>query len=637
MVAAAALLLVGLCCLRAPEPPQWDVELALPAYNGQLRLAGLLDPARFIVAPDSSIFFMASQSLDTMRPGSEIEFLTFAEPSDIKVSDFKLPAFGRGLGGLGIEELTGLPVPDSGVKARVEPFAVAGGSDCPVEDLEWVEAVEGYLRVEVVNRTGLQFDSVLVATPAGTAKLEKLAAGETRSERLAVVGQRVSSPLVFTYAVGSPGSMSESLQLRKTDSLLFRFTLDSMRLARGRLRIPAVQAERRCAVRITCTRPMRIDELILDGGDCRFLATNRFGFPVRLKLDARRLGKSEEFSIEGDRSVSTSADLSGVRMDSKSRTNSLFDFRITVEVSPSDEYVSIEKDDGLLVECRTERLRPQEVAGEFPEPIYVAASLDTIADFRTLGVHGVRIANAELALDLENAVGFPIETEMKLTAVRNDRRAATASRLLSLPPGSPEQPVRQSWTIPLSELLNCGPDLITAEYVTRILGTGRFVANAGVTGGALVSSPLRLALVPDTVILPSRRIAPTLAQQEVLKKHLVSGAAWLTIANRFPFAAQGRLTVIPDSGARRQETQVDSLSFEFGTPSGRLDRRGNCVSPRETTICFELDSIGASLFRTWPLNLTMRLFLPESDTVTVRASDCLGIEALVRLRLRTGE
>uniref|UniRef100_A0A7C4CBV3 Uncharacterized protein n=1 Tax=candidate division WOR-3 bacterium TaxID=2052148 RepID=A0A7C4CBV3_UNCW3 len=637
VVAATLLLQAGLSCLKPPALPQWDIELLLPAYHGHLRFVNLLDPSRFIIASDSTVVYSDVTTLDTVRPAAEVEFLTIDELNEVAVSDFRLSSIGSALSGLGIEELTGTPVPDSGVKAKVEPFATTGLRSCPVADVEWVELVEGGLRLEARNRTGLEFDSVMLSTPAGMMRLDGLAPGETKQVRLTVARQQILSPLEFIFTACSPGSKSESLYLRKSDSLIFNFVLDSVRLSRGRLRLPEMEVQRRYSLRMTCTRPMRVDSLVLDSGECDFLMDNRFAFPISLRLEAGRLGKNDELRVDGDQSIRSNGSLCGLKVDNRSRTNTLLDYRVTARIERSENFVDIEKDDGIAVRCQTTGLRPKEVAGQFLEPLYVAAALDTILDLRHLGIHGVRLANAELVLDLENQVGFPVETELRFTGIRDGRVVHRTRQTLALPPAAADQPARQSWTVQLTELANSGPDLITADYVAKLHGSGWFSAGAAVGGNVLVSSPLRLAMVADTVSIAPRRITVTQQQSQLLSNHLVSGQFCLTVTNRFPFATRGTLTLVSDSEERRVETLVDSLTFEFGVPAGRLDHNGWCVAPRETTLSVTLDSVQASLFKTWPLNARLQVMLPECDTVTVRASDYLGIDGLLSLRLRVKE
>ncbi|MEO0077655.1 MAG: hypothetical protein ABIK86_01455 [candidate division WOR-3 bacterium] len=637
IAAVATLVGGGLCCLKAPVPPQWDTALVLPLYQGQFRLLDLIDPGYFNIADDSSLRFASTRLLDTMRPAGAVEFLTIDEPSDIKVCDFLFPSLGCAPSGLSMEELLGVSIPDSGIKSRVEPFVVSGNRACAIEDVERVDLVDGMLGLEIANLTSLEFDSVLVTTPVGAVRVDRVAAHEIRREHLAVAGNVLSSPLEFGFTAGSSGSKSDTVHLRKADSLVFRFVLDSVRIARGRLKIPSVEVTRRCVVRMECVHPMRIDSLVLSRGECLFSLNNRFGFPIRLRLDAPKLSKSEESCVDGNSGASYCADLRGLRLDTRARTNSLFEFRVTATVERSTEYVDIGKDDGVLISYKTSGLVPEIVVGQFLEPVYVAAMLDTILDLRSLDIHGVRLADAELVIDLESDVGFRTETELKLTSIRDGRSVLGVAYTLVLPPAEAGRPARSSWTIPLAALINCGPDLIIAEHVTRVLGSGWYEANSAVSGSAIASGPLRMALVRDTVDIAPRRAMVTPAQRAAITDHLISGEVSLTAANKFPFAGGGRFILTPAAGERNPETIVDSLVFEFAIPAGRVDRMGRCVAPRETTLCLELDSTQTTLFRSWPIDARLQVILPQTDTVVVRASDYLGIDGLLSLRLRVKE
>jgi hypothetical protein len=269
--------------------------------------------------------------------------------------------------------------------------------------------------------------------------------------------------------------------------------------------------------------------------------------------------------------------------------------------------------------------------------VYVRSKLDTLPRL-PYGIRGLRVASAEVALDMESGIGFPLEVLLEFKAWRDLVPVRTQKQSVIIEPGQPSSPVRTECVIPITELINTGPDYITLEQVTRILGRGSSEVSAFIVGRATMSTPMRLAFVADTVGTPTRAIPMSETQRGMAQDHLVGAEARLQLSNRLPVGFSGRLVMKPDSGALPAPgTLVDSVVIPFGVPQGRLDSKGNCVGAEDTTLLVELDSTDASLLRTWPLCARVLFELPSTDTVIVRSTDRMTLDALLTLRVRIEE
>jgi len=628
---------VGVFCLRPPELPQWDVDVAIPVFQGGFRLLNWLDPEHFEIAPDSSISFRLVLPIDTVRPDGAVDLLSVNEVNDFQVADFLFRGFGGGRVNIELGELLGIPIPDTGMKLCVAPFEKTTVRDCQLPDIQSAEIVEGVANVTVGNYTKLAFDSVVVWSPVNMVRLGRLEPGESESRRIAVGGVVVVSPLALRIGVGSAGTGVDTVQLAKADSLVVTLVLDSLHITSGRVRVLGAEGGRRYPVKLVSARPMRIDSLTLSQGRCDFVLANRFAIPIQIHFGVPGLGIESDCPIEPYHATTLGADLKQLTITNRGRMNSLFDFFVTAKAGPCSSFVELSKDDGLGVAYTTAELKAQAVTGEFRQPVYVASRLETLPRI-PFGVRGLRMSHVELALDMDNTVGFPIEIEVRLTACRDARAVGRLERVLILEPGQLGAPSHSSNIVDITDLINTGPDFITFEYVASVMDQGSFGAGACVTGQALVSTPLRLALAADTVELPARLVSLSETQRQQLAGHLVSGAAQVTATSRVGVGLRGQLVVVPDATANRDSaTVVDSIVLPFAVPAGRLDRRGFCVATQDTALTFELDSSQVSLFRTHPLNVRVSFELPNSDTVIVWASDTVSVSALVRLRVRVKE
>ncbi|MBM3314912.1 hypothetical protein FJY71_03605 [candidate division WOR-3 bacterium] len=632
-----ALALVGAFCLRPPALPQWDVEVAVPLYRGQLRLGDILDSTRFHVNPDSTLTFALAVPFETVRPDGALDLVGVDELHRLEASDFLFSRVGAAPTRFTLAELLPFPIPDTGVKARLEPFQVVCEHAVPIDGIESAELLEAVVTITAANHTGLRLDSLVVQSPVGPVRFGQLGPGGRAAERRETGGLAIASPLPLRIALGSPGTGPDSLRLTKLDSVVVNVEVDSVRIATGRVRLPRASASRRCPVRLASAKPMRIDSLELAEGHCGFVVVNGFGIPLQVKLTAPRLGVASDRDVAADGSTGLDVNLEHLVIDNRSRTNSLFDFYVTAAVPRAGTWADIGKDDAVEVRYSTSGLKPRTIAGEFRQPVYVASRAFRLP-LVPGGVNGLRLSSVELALDVQSEVGFPMELLTRLVAVRDGREVGTLERTLALQPARLGAAAQGSWVLPLAELVNTGADSIVWDYNVRILGQGHFETGSAVGGGAVVSSPLRLAMVPDTVATPAREVRLAEDHRRYLREYLIGGDGALTVANHLPVAVAGRLVLSRASGASVDPgTLVDSIVLPFAVPRGRVDSLGNCVAEERTDVRADLDSVDLTLLRTSPLQARVVFELPASDTVVLRAGDRVGVEALVRLRVRVRE
>jgi hypothetical protein len=633
-VALVSLALVGVFCLKPPAMPQWDVNANVPLYSGTFRLVDLLDSSYFRVQADSSVFFTVNMPFDTVRPGDALDVFAVNKSDRICLGDFMMRAAARGHLSLTLAELAGVEIPDSGTKARLPPFENEIERECRLDRVDEAEIASGVARITCTNRTGLTFDSLVAHGPLGSVCFRDLEPGDSRSVRIDVGGIVVNSPMRLTFVAGSPGTGLDTILLRKADSISVGFELDSLHLSSARMQIPYVEGRRTCRVGLGSYKPFRIDSLQVSGGVCGMVLENQFAVPVDIGLDVPKLGFKSQYRLGAKASVVVDLDLTGLVLDNRTRVNSLLDFHVTAVPDTSCGVVTLGKSDGIAVTYQTSNLKARRIAGEFREPVYVKSRLDTLPRL-PYGMHGLRVAAADLALDIESGVGFAFEVCLKFTAWRNLVPLRTQEQSIVIAAGQPDSPVRTEQTVPLTDLINTGPDYITVEQVTRILGQGNSDVTAFIAGRVTMSTPLRFAFVADTVATPAKSIPMSESQRSLVNDHLVGAEATLRLVNHLPVGFSGRLIIRPDSGATRDAgTLVDSVVIPFGVPPGTLDHKGNCVAGCDTTLVAELDSVDATLLRTWPLNARVIFELPNTDTVTVRTTDRMTLDALLGLRVR---
>ncbi len=632
-VVAVVCALAGVYCLRAPEVPEWDVEANIPLYSGCLRLVDFLDTTFFRIGADSTVAFSLALPLDTARPDEALEVLALDSTNRVELEHFVICKAGAGQVKLTLAEMTGLPLPDSGSKSRVPPFENQFSRDCRIDGLERAEVLEAVFRVTVANYSSVDFDSLAMVSPLGRLGFGPVPGGARLEARMRCAGVCLNSPFVATFIAGSSGS--DTVTLSRRDSVVFGYALESLRVGSARMRIPDCEGQRRCHVTIAPSKPFRVDSLELTEGTWSLELANDFAVPARVRLSVPALRFTGEYQLDRRGKVSVSLPLGGLRIDNRNRVNSLFDYVIWARPEATDELVELRKNDGVTVAYQTTTLRTTFVAGEFKSPVYIGSCRRVLPEVVPYRLRGVRVANAELALDITNSVGFPLAICLRLFAFRQGERAATLEQTLTAAAGQLEQPSVSEFVFPVTELLNVGPDSLGVEYSCRIIGSGSCQQGAFSSARAVVSTPLRLAFVPDTVETPTRTVELQEKQRKLVAKHLSGASVRIDARSQLPVGLTGRLVLVRDSVSQGMAL-TDSLVVPFGVTKGKLDRHGYCVGSRDTTVVAELDSAALSLLQVWPLAARLCFELPASDTVTVLSTDRLGLTALLMLRIRTG-
>ncbi|HDQ99716.1 MAG TPA: hypothetical protein ENN51_05485 [candidate division WOR-3 bacterium] len=552
VLAFVAFVLVGVFCLRPPELPQWDTTVNVPLYAGTFRLGDLLDSSRFRANPDSTIQFSWSDSIGRVSADGVVDIIEVSENSTIGLADLLIVGLPVADGGRGLDELLGRPLPDSGAKMTIPPFTVTVDCSLELPDVEFAEVASGLLDVTVRNYTGLPFDSVTLVLPFARVAFGAVVAGGSVGRRLPLGGCHVRSPVTAQLVVASPGA-GDTIVFAKGDSLRVELGLDSLTLVSGRVRLPEVSGGRFCRVGLATSKPFRIDSIAVKDGRCRVRLRNSFSVPVAARLLVPQLGRDHRRELPAKGETTIEVDLAGCEAGNRSRTNCLLEFEVVAEPLSAGEFLDLTKQDRLTIDWLTEELGLAYVAGEFQRPVYIASRLETLPPILPPGVRGVRIPEADVVLDLESGIGFPLELLVDLVAHGDGRELRREQRTLYLPPARDEGPSRTTHVLPVENLINTGPELVTLEYHTRILGQGRYDAGAGLKGRATMSTPMRLAFEDDTVAGPARPVTLSAEHRRLIARHLVEAEVTVRVSNHLPAPFAGWLRLAPapvDSGAR---------------------------------------------------------------------------------------
>lgn len=627
------LIAFGGSCLKPPALPQWDVSLKIPVYQRTIRLGELLSNSeKFQIQPDSSFVINLTHRWGPVAVDNAVSLLTIEEREKIGLEDFVFSNLGSGRDGISCEEIFG-PIPDSGLKLQVGPFGNIYEKHCTIENLQTVDIIEGVVAVRVENRTPLNFDSIAIKLFGTVVHLGGFRAGEVQEEKLRLGGVKAVNPIDFEVAVHSMGSGLDTVTIFPQDSLVINIQLESLRIAGGRFKVVDAQAEKKIEIKMVARNPLRIDSLVLSQGQCVFTIGNRLPAAITLNYDFRKIGVSSSRMVEAGEGVTAEFNLAEVGIDNLRKTGGILELQMRIRFDSRGEFVDMTKDCAVDIGYVILDAKTRFLVGMFREPVYVFSHIETLPELVPFNLHGVRFSTAQLVLAGENGVGFPMDVFVVLKAIKNQQIVATVEDVIAVMQGQRNQPGTFERTLPITTLLNTGPDFITCEYNVRMRGYGRFESGQSVSGTAVLNVPMRLAFVSDTVILPPKKVELSEEERQSVQDYLVDGRAGIRLKTALPFGMNGRLVLKPSS-LSEPNVLVDSVTIPFVVPAGVVNNQGRCVAERDTAISVCLDSMAVTVFRSRSLSAGLIFEFPATDTVIVYTNDQIKLNATVEVRVR---
>ncbi len=628
--------IIGLSCLKPPALPQWDVTITVPVFNGAIPICEFFsDTSKFLLQPDSSLLFRWRHQFGPFYFDSAFTLLNLHQNQSLDIADLVFSSVYGGKSGEGVSQLFGVYIPDSGLIMQVPAIETSFTLTWEESDFQFVELLEGVVSLKIVNRTPWNWERVFVQANGIAGSFSNIGPGEVQTQRLRTGGVYWSSPAIFEVSLAGAGTGGESVRVYPGDSIIFEVEFDSLRIGSGRMNLRNAYGEKRVVINMESAKPLRIDDAVFTDGECEFLLCNRLNVPVFASYEVSKIGLRSSVMVESERAAAVQFGLAGLHINNRGRINGLFDFLVRITLDSTSGFVDFAKGSVFDINYAVNNAQVQSLTGAFQRPVYIAAYIDTLALRAPFSLRGCRFSDAEIVLESENSVGFPLELLVFLKSYRQGMLVANAQHLIQLLPGGINEPGRFNTSIPIEELLNVGPDFITFEYYIRIYGSGKFERGQCLAGGGTINVPLRLALRPDTVFVPEREIVIPEDDQKKISQSLSGGELEISLKNETPLGVTGRLflkgdSVFPCGGP----ALIDSLVIPFAVPCGEVGQGGRCVLGRDTVLKVELDSTEATIFRSQRLKVRLAFELPETDTIVIYSGDRISLTAVSRLRVR---
>jgi hypothetical protein len=627
----AAALLSPLLFVACFHTPGWETEPTIPIVSCRFYAAEILDSTVFRVGPDSVMELYRKWDLDTIRLCDQVGTVEADDTMDTKLDDFLLTPVADVASGAALGDMAGITVPDSEYLA-VPGFGYEFPLDCSLPGFEHAELKTGVLRVEVFNRTGVAMDTVRLQLPgAAPLNLGPLAPMSRTTARCLLDGITVDSILAVRFRFAGNGTGGESVWVHARDSALVNVTVDSLRLARGRIRLLAptrMTASSQSESYLHASSRVRLDSVLVASGALDFTLSNTLPLPLDTRVMVPEVGFDSVIPLAARQQAGFSLDLAHRGYRNTDPDSSRLTLSSVINARPGGQTVDVESLQGLNVHLSGRTLTVDYVAGEAIDTVWSPTQESTLIINSPKELARMRFAHVWLQCSAASTIDFGAVVDLTATAYNPAGESAVVESRVAVAAGLPEQPAVSVADLDVARLLNIGPSRLVASGRAGVTGPGRAWFRSYVSGVVMVVAPLRVVLVADTFDFGPWTIAVDSAKVPGIAKDVTAGEITVHLVNHLPVAMSGELRAWSQTG--------EAASVALSVPQPGIDpTNGRVIATSDSVIKSMLDSIQCRVF-TDTFQTRIRLFIPATDTITLTARDYLEIEnSCARLTVET--
>ncbi len=624
---SAVVLILGVACFHLPG---WETEVNVPILQRTFRVAEILDSGLFRAGPDSVMELFLDWTLDTVRATEHFGPVTSDDTLALTPLDFVLTPVASVRTGAGIGDLTGV-VPSESLFVPLPGFDFELANDCRLPGIECLVLASGKLELSLANLTPVDLDrAVLTIDGIGTIDFGPLSAWETAQRRMDLAGTVLDSVMLGRLQLASTGTSGESVWVHPRDSVVLAWLVDSLQLRHGRFTLLApteMSSERTSESYLRSEYHVRIDSLLVSSGMAEFTVDNRFPVALDVLLSVPEVRFDTTLAIEPAGQVRFSLDLAGRGYRNPSPDSSQLTVASRVVVRHGSQTIELDSTETVTV-----LLTGQASALEYIEGVV----FDTV--WSPQFEYSVEASSPELLSRMDflsvwlqsnaiSAVGFTGLLAVEATAYSAAGESAIVCDTVPVTAGTPEQPSSSTAAIDIAPLVNVGPCRIRARARAGITGPGRAWNCSWFAGDVHIRAPLRIALESDTFTFGPWRVGVDPTKVPTLYDDIREAEIEVRLVNHIPVAMSGQLLCLSPQG----ETAAVALAL----PQPEIEPSSGVVAAAsDSTI---LRSLGPGQLRVFTdtFDVQFRLFIPQTDLITLRAWDYLRIEhSFARLTVR---
>lgn len=489
-----------------------------------------------------------------------------------------------------------------------------------VPGIEGAVLAGGVLSLLIENRLPVGLEHVELAV-AGLGTVFSGPVDSVAYRRVNLSGLVLDSLVLCSLRLAGPGSHGEPVAVELGDELVIGLVVDSLRVRHGRIRLQDSSQVSGATTSVSYLRTryrVRVDTGLFATGQLCFGLENELplGFHATVRLVEFNYVERQE--LETGDAVEYRLDLAGIGYRSSCPDSSQLTFICSLERQSPPGVLQFDSTRGLVVGFVGGAVALEYLAGEVLDTVWTPEWVETLAVRFPDWARRVRVRRLVLHGTVVSAIGFCGLLELQATGLNAAGESLSAALAVTVPGGTPATPDSTGFAVDLAGVVNLGPDRIVLRGRAGFIGSGVLVRESYAAIRPEATFPLQAKLLADTI-----ELGPwTVPIDSIIRRQMpkVSGARISAhVVNHLPVAVTGELSLWRDS-------VPDTIRLGLGVPMPVVEPgSGIVIQARDSTIGIELDSLGAKVFDTDELRAAIRLFLPETDTISLTARDYFQI------------
>jgi hypothetical protein len=603
------------------KKPKWDTNITIPLISKLFTITSLIDTNNFVINNDSSINFYKTGKLDTIFPLDSIRIQDNNDSTYTTLTDFIFNNLVSSRVGLDANEITRLPfpIPDTSIRIPIPPFHRDTTKTVILNNIENISIIRAVLHIAVTNGTRLTFDSInCCLTNSEPIRIHLPAVDSLSTVEVSQILENIDidSILSFQVFLASHGTGGESILISNHDSIKFNITFDSLRIHSGRFHAVSPRTIRSSKERIyflSSNYQIQVRDIMCHSGLLSVELNNQFPVSTNLQVTIPELSLDTILFLPAFNITNFLIDLANRHYHNTSQLLTPLTLRTAAEFPLDTNMIELGPQNSIGVIYNLTSLQIDSIAGTILDTIEQTIAGDSVSidipDFlnRTQTVH------AYATIDITNAVAFPIDLQLNVVAKNTTGDSAVIDTIFSIIPGSPNNPQITSITLDFNNLLNVHPNLAIINSKISSSGDGWMSRASYNTASYTIMSPLRVVLKADTVSFGPDTVRIGEDIRNKIRDNLKSGLFFTDVQNHLPSVLSGKIIL--------QNSSFDSVPISIAVPSAIIDNNGVVTTPVDTNITISLTEPDIQIFTDSILKVTIRLYIPNTDTITITGRD----------------
>jgi hypothetical protein len=476
------------------------------------------------------------------------------------------------------------------------------------------------LRIQITNNSKLTFDSIIFTLPdlemIYFENIDSLSVNEFNKNLYNVTAESIISCNIF---FASSGTGLESIPISRDDSLSFIITLDSLRLDSCYFRsVPPrfISSVKKHNYSLTSNYRIQTRCLAFRDGQLSIDINNQFPLPTVLQCSIPELSYDTSLSLPAHQSVNFLINLANRIYHNLTDSLSPITLKAQTEFMLDTNYICLGQANLVTVSYLINNIRIDSISGTIIDTIRQQFNADTISIHLPDMLKRIETINATATLEFTNALAFPIDFTLNVSAVSSAGSANIDTNFL-LAPGTPTNPQINALSLDFTRLFNLHPEDIIISGNIAMVGTGWMNRSSYNTASYILSTPLRIVLKADTITFNRSIVRINQSVNDIVREYADTSVFYAHLQNHFPSSLSGEILLL--------NPIFDSVRIGFIIPKGVVDNSGIVIVPTDTNIEFPLNNQQTKIFTDSVINVTVKVFIPNTDTITITGQDYFKI------------